>query len=283
MTTTSLDRPQANAPQRRVAKRKSKRSTIRLQDALITVALLVILLVLMQVAVDRGWVSNLILATPTSIWSSLVNGITSGSYGNASEVTLIATVLGFLLAAAFGIILAGLMTVIPRIERVTLPLVVGFQSLPKIALAPLVLIWIGFGTNAQVLVVAMVAFFPILINSLNGLRLQSREQYELSQSLGASRWQLFRYVRIPDAMPFIFAGLRVAAIFALLGAVAAEFVGAEAGLGVLLLQLRGSLNVPGTYAVLLVLMVFGVVLNGIMTLAENKIVFWAKDVTATSL
>ena len=258
------------------------RGALRVPDWVYTVLVVVVLVILMQVSVERGWVSTLIVATPTSIWTDLRTGIANGTYLEATGATLSATLIGFVIAAVGGNVLAALMAVLPRFEHIMMPLVVALQSLPMIAIAPLILIWVGFGPSSQILVVVLVAIFPILVNSLQGLRLRDREQYELSKSLGASAFQIFRYVRLPASMPYVFAGLHIAAIFSLLGAISAEFVGASDGLGVLMLQQRGALDVPGTFAVLLILMVFGIILNAIMTLVERKVVFWSKEVTTVN-
>jgi NitT/TauT family transport system permease protein len=255
----------------------------RVPDWIYTGLIVIGLLVLGQLAVDNGWVSDLMVASPSSIWLELKQGFSNGVYIDAIEPTLSSTLIGFVIAAVLGNLLAVLMAVSGRFEGVTFPIVVALQSLPKIAIAPLIVIWVGFGIESQILVVVLIAIFPVLVNSLQGLRLRDREQYELSTSLGATRFQIARWVRFPASLPYVFAGLRLAAVFALLGAIAAEFVGSSTGLGVLMLQQRASLNVPGTFATLVILMVFGVTLNGVMSLLERKIVYWSKEVTSLNV
>jgi NitT/TauT family transport system permease protein len=255
----------------------------RVPDWIYTTLIVAGLLILGQLAVDHGWVSSLMVASPSSIWAEMKQGFTNGIYMDAIKPTLSSTLIGFLIAAVAGNFLAVLMAVSGRFEAIVFPIVVALQSLPKVAIAPLIVIWVGFGIESQILVVVLVAIFPVLVNSLQGLRLRDREQYELSKSLGATPFQIARWVRFPASLPFVFAGLRLAAVFALLGAITAEFVGSSTGLGVLMLQQRAALNVPGTFAILFILMVFGVTLNGIMSLLERKIVFWSKEVTTLNV
>ncbi|MCU1482181.1 MAG: Hydroxymethylpyrimidine transporter, transrane component [Subtercola sp.] len=259
------------------------RRRFRVPDWVYTTLIVVGLLVLGQLAVDHGWVSKLMVASPTSVWVELKQGFSNGIYLHAINRTLVSTLVGFVIAAVAGNLLAVLMAMSGRFEGIIFPLVVAFQSLPKVAIAPLIVIWVGFGISSQILVVVLVAIFPVLVNSLQGLRLRDREQYELSKSLGASAWQIARWVRFPASLPYVFAGLRLAAVFSLLGAITAEFVGSSEGLGVLMLQQRASLNVPGTFATLLVLMVFGVALNEIMSFIERRVVYWSREVTTLNV
>lgn len=126
---------------------------------------------------------------------------------------------------------------------------------------------------------AIGCFFPILVNALQGLRVRDREQVELFQSLGASRYQLFRYVRGPNAIPFIMAGFHIGILFALVGAIVADFVGSQPGLGSRLLIDKETFNVPGVFAVLVILMAFGILLHVVLRLVERRVAFWAEDVS----
>lgn len=243
----------------------------------LSLLLLALLLGLGELATRMGWVSSLILPAPTAVVDALVSGFANGVYWNHLWSTVSATLLGFGLATATGLTIGGVLAALPSVERVLYPFIVAFQSTPKIAIAPLVIIWVGFGDISKIVIIVIVCFFPILVNTMQGLRLRERERQELVVALGASRWQVFRYVRLPGSTPFVFAGLHVGAIFALLGAVVAEFVGARAGLGVLLNQERSQFNVPGVFAILLILMILGLTLNGTMKAIERRITFWSRE------
>jgi NitT/TauT family transport system permease protein len=248
-------------------------------DRAASLVLAAAILGLAELAAINEWVSRLILPRPSQVAVSLWNGLESGIYWSHLLSTVRATVGGFLLAAVTAVAIAGLLTSIPRAERILLPFIIAFQTVPKIAIAPLVILWLGFDDVGKTIIVTIVCFFPILVNALQGLRMRDRSQLELFQSLGASRWQLFRFVRIPNSLPYLFAGFHVAILFALIGAIVAEFVGSRAGLGFLMLQSRAQFDVPGFFAILIILMVIGTVLHRSMLLLERRIAFWSTDVT----
>jgi NitT/TauT family transport system permease protein len=275
-------RPAATAPEPEVPKGTLGRIWLAIPDRLLTLLVTLAILALAEVAARNEWVSRLILAAPTDVARTLWAGLNDGIYWRHAGSTLSATLGGFALAAVSAIVIAGLLASIPRLERVFLPIIVALQTVPKIAIAPLIILWLGFGGAGKTMIVTIVCFFPILVNTLQGLRMRDRSQLELMQSLGASRWQMFRYVRVPNALPFVFAGFHISILFALLGAIVAEFVGSRAGLGWLLLQARAQFNVAGAFAILILLMVIGSVLYRIVHYFERKIVFWAKDVTAVA-
>lgn len=252
----------------------------RLVDGVISVMLAIALLLLAEYAANREWVNSLILPTPSSVWHALVDGFERGIYWRHIRSTVFATLAGFGSAALIAMVVAGILSAVPRLERIFLPFIVAFQTLPKIAVAPIIILWLGFGTQSKVVIIATICFFPILVNALQGLRIRDRERLELFRSLGASRWQLFRFLRLPDSLPYVFAGLNIGIVFALIGTVIAEFLGSRDGLGVFLIQQQAAFNVPGMFAALLLLMVVGLVLNGTVRLIERKVVFWAADLSA---
>jgi NitT/TauT family transport system permease protein len=149
-----------------------------------------------------------------------------------------------------------------------------FQAMPKVALAPLILVWFGLGLASKVVTAALVAFFPLLVNTIVGLRSADEDRVNLMRSLAASRWQLFWMLQLPNAMPYIFAGLEIAMIFALLGAIVAELVGAQSGLGMLIQSMNFTMDVAGQFSVLLILSVIGLLLNAMVTTVRRRILFW---------
>lgn len=219
----------------------------------------------------------IMLPAPSDVARALFDVFESGLIWPHLTSTLLATVQGFAIAVVVGFTFGGLLAVFQRLERIFYPFIVAFQTLPKIAIAPLIIIWLGFGNISKVAIVAIVAVFPILVNTLQGLRLRDHTQYELMLSLGATKWQVFRFIRFPSSLPYVFAGLHVGVIFALIGTVAAEFVGASEGLGVLLIQQKALFNVPAVFAMLAIFMVIGLVMNGIMGYVEKRATFWAQE------
>jgi NitT/TauT family transport system permease protein len=249
----------------------------RVPDAVWSVLLAVALIAVLELTTRTGLLSPDIFPMPSEIAESIVEGFGSGRYPVALASTLWTTVVGFLLAVVLSLTAAGLVVSLPRFERIVMPFVVAFQTLPKVALAPIILLIFGFGATTKVVIVAVVSFFPILINAIQGLRIRQRDTLEIFVSLGASRWQTFRRLRIPGSAPFLFAGFQIGLVFAVIGAVTAELVGVPEGLGAVMLQEMARFNIQGMWAVLFVLMIVGVLLRTAMVLTERRVAFWARE------
>jgi NitT/TauT family transport system permease protein len=249
----------------------------KLVNAGLSILLLIVVLVIVEVVSRSGLVSILLVPPPSAIFTTLWGGLTSGIYWVPLLDSLGAALAGFLIAAVLGFTIGGLLASLPRMERILFPYVVAFQSTPMIAIAPLIIIWVGFGIQSKIVVVTIVCFFPILVNTLQGLRLRDRDRQELAIALGASRWQVFRYIRLPGSMPYVFAGLHVSAIFALIGAIVAEFVGARGGIGTMMNEQRALFNVPGVFAILIILMIVGLSVNLLMKALERRVTFWSRE------
>jgi NitT/TauT family transport system permease protein len=160
------------------------------------------------------------------------------------------------------------------VEYFLYPFVVMFQAMPKVALAPLIIVWFGLGLTSKVVNAALVAFFPLMVNTIVGLRSAEEDKVNLMKSLAATKTQIFWMLQLPNAMPYIFAGLEIAMIFALIGAIVAEFVGAQAGLGMLIQSMNFTMDVAGQFSVLLILSVVGLVLNAIVNEVRRRVLFW---------
>jgi NitT/TauT family transport system permease protein len=264
------------APQKRIA---SVWSRLFRPTRLASLAIAVGLILLAQYATTHGMVSKFILPVPSAVAAVLVEGFVSGFYTEHLISTVVSMLSGFAIAAVIAILIAGVFNSMPTVEEVFTPFLVAFQSLPKIALAPLIIIWFGFGETSKIVVVAASCFFPMLINTLQGLKIRDRDRLELMRSLGASKWQMFYHLRLPDALPFIFAGLHVGAIFALIGSVVAEFVGSSAGLGYAMLQAKAQFDLASVYACLFLLMLLGIALHALMVALERRVAFWVDDVS----
>jgi NitT/TauT family transport system permease protein len=221
-------------------------------------------------------VSKLLIPQPSSIAASLQIIIERGLLLENLLVTLFETLAGFVIGSSAAVFFAFLITRSQLVERALMPYLVGFQALPKVALAPLIVVWIGIGIESKITIAAIIAFFPVLINSIVGFSTVETEKIELMRSLVASRWQEFRIVIFPNSLPFIFAGLNVAIVFSITGALVGEFIGADRGLGNMLMQLNFNMDISGMFGILVVLAVMGITLHGMIRFFHRRLVFWAE-------
>ena len=219
-------------------------------------------------------IPTFIFPAPSKVAMALWRGFASGLYQKHLYYTLLETVLGFLLGSALGFFLGTAVALNRYVEYFFYPYIVMFQSLPKVALAPLIVVWFGLGLKSQVINTALVAFFPLLVNTMVGLKSADEDRMNLMRSLAASENQIFWMLRLPNALPFVMAGLDVAMIFALIGAIVAEFVGARAGLGMLIQSMNFNMDVSGQFSVLLILSIVGLLLNRCILLVRRRVLFW---------
>ena len=219
-------------------------------------------------------IPTFIFPAPSKVAMALWRGFAIGLYQKHLYYTLLETVLGFLLGSALGFFLGTAVALNRYVEYFFYPYIVMFQSLPKVALAPLIVVWFGLGLKSQVINTALVAFFPLLVNTMVGLKSADEDRMNLMRSLAASDNQIFWMLRLPNALPFVMAGLDVAMIFALIGAIVAEFVGARAGLGMLIQSMNFNMDVSGQFSVLLILSIVGLLLNRCILLFRRRVLFW---------
>lgn len=189
-------------------------------------------------------------------------------------VTAYETLAGFVLAAVVGIAAAVLMVYSRTVERSLYPLLLFAQVIPKIAVAPLFVVWLGFGPSPKILVAVLMAFFPVVISAVAGLRSVDPEMLELVSTMGSKPLQTFTKVRLPAALPHIFSGLKVAVTLAVTGAVVGEFVGSNEGLGYVILQANGNVDTPMLFAGLIIMSLLGVLLFAITEIAERLLLPW---------
>jgi len=216
-----------------------------------------------------------LLPTPLQVAESLV--YQSKILADEAWITALECVYGFLLSLAIGIPIAVVMTYSRIANLMFYPLLVASQSIPKIAIAPILLVWFGTGMQSKLAMAFVIAFFPIVVDTVTGLRSTSPELLELARSLQASRLQTFFKIQLPSALPSMFSGAKIAVTLAVIGAVIGEFIGSNEGLGNLLLTANSQLNTPLVWASLVVLSVLGMVLYGAVVLAEKIFMPWAPD------
>jgi NitT/TauT family transport system permease protein len=221
-------------------------------------------------------ISSLILPAPSEIAEKLVSLSVSGVIWPHLWATLIEIFSGFLLGVGAGLVSGALVSLVPVMERLVYPYLVALQTLPKVAIAPLFIIWFGYGLFSKVVVTALVCFFPILVSVVAGFHATDTDQLDMMKAFGATKWQTLVRLRIPSALVLIFAGLEIAAVLAVIGAIVGEFVGAQVGLGYLIVTLNFNLDVPGVFAVLIYLSAIGLILHGAMRFAARRYIFWIR-------
>jgi NitT/TauT family transport system permease protein len=235
---------------------------------------------LFAVAVLLAWqeltvhlhVSPMLLVPPTAIWDVLVQSwpiLLAQTWP-----TLINTVVGFLLAAGLGIVLGGILVVSRRVEQAFWPHILIFQLIPKVAVAPLFIIWLGMGPSSRLAFAVFLSFFPIAVSAATGFRAADRTALRLCRSLTASTWQTFINVRVPYAIPHIFAGLKVGVTVAIIGVVIGEFVTAQEGLGYIIMFASSAAETALVFAAIILLCAIGMVLYGAVALAEWFVRRW---------
>jgi NitT/TauT family transport system permease protein len=210
----------------------------------------------------EGWVvvnqsSPLVLPAPSVVVVSLLQGLSSGYLWPHILSTLSAVLMGFLLGSAMGFLGGLLLGELTGLRGVVMPFVLASQVIPKLALAPLFIVWFGFGSLPIIVMTALICFFPLLENTAAAIRQTDSKQLELFRMLRASRWQTLWHLKVPAGRVTIYAGLRVAVVLAWVGAVVAEFIVASKGLGALIIAAQGSMDTPLMFSVLTLITVLG--------------------------
>jgi NitT/TauT family transport system permease protein len=251
-------------------------------EAVLAPALLVVILASWEYGVRWLNVPTYILPPPSHIVVALWRGLNEGPFSRGgywlhAGVTLWEVLLGFFIGSGVGLLLGTIISQFRILEATLRVYIVAIQSLPKIALAPIIVLWFGFGLTSKVVIICLLTFFPLLVTSMAGFKAVDVERLELMRSLGANSWQIFWKVRMPSALPYIFAGLDMAAVFAVVGAVVGEFVGAQRGLGTLILSMNSQMDTAGTFSVFIILALVGVLLHKGLRLVERRLLFWSGD------
>ncbi len=260
------------------------RLTMRTRPELILApTLLIVLLLGWEWGVKALNVPRYVLPTPSEIGKALWAGIATGPFDRGgywlhAGITVGQVLAGFFIGSGVGLILGTIISQFRILEATLRIYLIAIQSLPKIALAPIIVLWFGFGMTSKIVIICLLTFFPLLVTSMAGFRAVDPERLELMKALGARPWQIFWKVRLPSALPYIFAGLEMAAVFAVVGAVVGEFVGAQMGLGTLILSMNSQMDTAGTFSVFIILSLIGIVLHTILRILQRRLLFWsAKD------
>ena len=226
---------------------------------------------------------EIILPKPTSIYRALVSGffgqpVTSrASYVFHMQQSLSQILAGYVVGCTLGLLLAMVSVRFAVVEFVLRPFVVALQSMPKIALAPVLIIWFGLGFNSKFMLVILATFFPLFVNGVTGFKSVEVGPLRMMRSFGASPRQIFTKLTFPTALPFIFAGLEIAMVHAITSGIAAEFLGGQRGLGTMMLIMQQIVDVPGMFSVLIILAFIGWLLSMLLAFLRRRIVYWAPE------
>jgi len=250
-------------------RRRSRARRDRIGALIYPIGMVVVLIAVWQVAALFFSFPPYLLPAPSAIAQAMKANaavLVTQSLGTTVEILL-----GFALSVAVGVPLALAIYLWRPLERVVYPLLISSQAVPKVAVAPLFLVWFGFGLVPKVLIAFLIAFFPVVINTAMGLAALEREKVYLAQSMGLGPVATFFKIQLPNALPSIFAGLKISITLAVVGAVVGEFVGGQGGLGYLLLIANGNMDTALLFAGIVALTVLGVVLFGLIGLVERLV------------
>jgi putative hydroxymethylpyrimidine transport system permease protein len=252
----------------------------RVADLLLPAGLAAALLGLWQLAAAQGWLADLLGIEPflvpspaeiaTALWEE------RELLAEDAWVTFREVIGGFGVALALGIGVAVALHLSPILRRAMMPLVVATQTIPIIVVAPIFVVWFGFGIGPKLAIIALICFFPITVNTLDGLSAVDSEQRKLLRTLGAGRLQTFLRLEAPAALPYALSGARIAVAVAVIGAVFGEWAGADAGLGHQMLVLNAQLAVPEMFAAMTVLSAMAIALFGVLVLLERRFAWWGE-------
>lgn len=236
------------------------------------------LVVAWELAARTGAVDPLFLPAPTAILHAFYRiYVAQGNGWYHLYITLVEVGAGFVAGSLLGVGLAILVGFNATVRRFLQPYVIVLEATPRIAVGPLIIAAVGFGWTSKIAVVMLVCFFAPFVNTLSGMLNTNEDAREMFRSLGAGKWQVFTKLMLPDAMPLIMAGLRLAMASALSGALVAEFISANEGMGVLLKRYTSTLNMDATFACLLTLTALGFLIFRGMEAADQRLIFWNND------
>ncbi len=239
--------------------------------------LLALFFVAWEIAVLVSDTPAWMLPKPSAVWESFVDN--RALLWRHTRVTLVEVLLGFGVALVAGVAIGVLIDTSSIVERAVYPLIIASQTIPMVVLAPLLLIWFGYGLTPKVIVAALIAFFPITVSTVDGLRAADREVMSMLRAFGASRWERFRMAKLPAALPSIFSGARIGIAVSVIAAVFGELVGASAGLGYLMQRDSSQFQTARVFAAIFILALMGVGLFGLIGLLEKLLLPWRRYTT----
>ncbi len=242
---------------------------------------MLLLLLVWQLITAFGLVSAFLLPPPAQVLDAFVEAVSSGLLARHTLTTLEEMFFGLLLGVSIGLSLGYLIAKAPLLEFILSPIIVAFQSTPIVAYAPLLIIWLGSGVESKIVTTAVIVFFPMLVNTIAGIRAVPPQLQDLMHSLNARPWQSFRHLELPSALPVILAGLRTSATLAVIGAVVGEFVSSGSGLGHLVTLARNLYDTPLVFVSVFTMTFIALSLYGAVALLEWRLLAWRRRSSAS--
>lgn len=271
-TASSTDRPAA-PPAASTRPTKAESGLVRLwRSSWRALAFLAVVVLAWWLVTARGWVQPYILPSPAETFGNMVEY--APYFLQHTWITTYETVLGFGIAVILGELVAILMVSSRNLQSTIYPIILVAQVIPKIAIAPLFVVWLGFGMGPKITVAVLMAFFPIVISGLAGLKSVDPEILDLAKTMGAGKLKTFAKIQFPASLPQLLSGTKVAATLAVTGAVVGEFVGGNEGLGYVILRANGNMDTATLFAALIIMSVIGILLFAVIQLAENLLIPW---------
>jgi NitT/TauT family transport system permease protein len=246
----------------------------RLNNVLLPALTALLFLVVWQVGVRWLTVPSYLIPTPSAVIVTLWNSLAGGFLWTDIWATLSAIIIGYVCGCAAAFVVAAFVSEFPLLDRAFYPLIVAFQSVPKVALAPVIVVWFGFDLASKVVLIALICFFPCFVNTVVGLKSTPVDLIDLYRAFGARRAQIFWSIKLPSALTSMFAGLEISVVLAILGAVVAEFVSSRRGLGHVIEAASADFNVALMFASIVVLSVMGVLATQVIAAIRHRVAFW---------
>ncbi|MEV7694301.1 ABC transporter permease [Microbacterium sp. NPDC089189] len=259
-------------------RRRARARTMKILPWIVTPALVVVIVGLWQLYVSVFDVNPFVFPPPAAVGEAFVALLADGQTWAEAGVTVTEILVGFVVAVVLGVMVGVVLGKLPWLEVSIRPLIVIAQVAPKVAFVPLFVIWFGFGITSKIVLAALLAFFPVMLNVLLGVRSVERGQREVMRSLNASRAQTFTQLEMRSLQPYLFAGMEVAIVLATIGAIVGEYLGGSVGLGAMVVRAMNSLDAARTFALILLLSLIGLVLYLIVNEAKRFFIPWHESV-----
>ncbi|MDQ1204693.1 ABC transporter permease [Microbacterium sp. SORGH_AS_0862] len=259
-------------------RRRARARTMKILPWIVTPALVVVIIGLWQLYVSAFDVNPFVFPPPAAVGEAFVALVSDGKTWAEAGVTVTEILVGFAVAVVLGVVVGVVLGKLPWLEVSIRPLIVIAQVAPKVAFVPLFVIWFGFGITSKIVLAALLAFFPVMLNVLLGVRSVERGQREVMRSLNASRAQTFTQLEMRSLQPYLFAGMEVAIVLATIGAIVGEYLGGSVGLGAMVVRAMNSLDAARTFALILLLSLIGLVLYLIVNEAKRFFIPWHESV-----
>ena len=243
--------------------------------------IIVLVLCAWELIVRLRDIASWLLPAPSAIAYTLYES--NGVLADHTLVTLEEILIGFALALLAGVLLASGLVLSKTLEKTLYPFLIASQTVPIIVIAPMLLVWVGYGLTPKIIVVALISFFPIVVNTTDGMKSVDRDVENLLRTMGANRWQIFTKVQIPISLPYLFSGLRVAVAASVIGAVIGEWVGSSEGLGYLMIRSKPQFQTELVFAAIVILSVMGILLFSLIGVLEKLVIPWSSKERENSL